>query len=107
MAGFVDGNKGDVSSGCTVPTDGSHCPRDFPGRFDPPSEGGSLGVFLVENAGEILNPSRLTQGITRSIYYNLSRQKRELANLQILPVSPAYTKSLIPSLTKSVRRPAE
>ena len=57
MASFVDGNKSDVSSGCTVPTDGSHCPRDFPGRFDPPSEGGSLGVLLVENTGEILNPS--------------------------------------------------
>lgn len=57
MASFVDGNKSDVSSGFTVPTDSSHCPRDFPGRFDPPSDGGSLGVLLVENAGEILDPS--------------------------------------------------
>jgi len=57
MASFVDGDKGDVSSGCVITTDGSHCSRDFPGRFDPPRKGGSLGVLLVENAGELLDPS--------------------------------------------------
>ena len=57
MTSFLDGNKCDVSSGRAITTGGSHCPRDSPGRVDPPSKGGTLGVLLVENAGEFLDPS--------------------------------------------------
>lgn len=57
MTSFVNGNKGDVPSGCPIPADGSHCPCDSPSRPDPPRKGGGLGVLLEENAGEPLDPS--------------------------------------------------
>ena len=60
MASFVDGNKGDVSGSRAIPADSPHCSRDFPGRPDPPGEGGILGILLMENAGEPFDPSRLT-----------------------------------------------
>lgn len=57
MAGFVDGNEGDVSCGCAISTDGPHHPCDFPGRLDPPQGGGGMDILREENAGEFFNPS--------------------------------------------------
>ena len=72
MAGFVDRNKSDVPGSCTMPADRPHCSRKLPSRLDPPSNGRSLAVFMVENARELFNPSRLTQGVAGGICQNLS-----------------------------------
>ena len=107
MSSFVDRNKGDVSSGCTITTNGSDRTYDSPSRSYPPGKGRGLSVLLMENAREPLNPSRLTQSITSGVYKSVNQRTEAPGMSLLLPVSPAYTKSLIPSSTKSVRRPAE
>ena len=57
VASFVDDNKGYVPGSCAIPANGPYCSRDFSSRPDPPRTGGSLGILLMENAGEPFDPS--------------------------------------------------
>jgi hypothetical protein len=89
VSGFMDCNKGDISSSYTITTDGSDCTRDFPCRSDHPSPGGGLSVFPIKNTREPLNPSRLTQGIASRIYKSVNQWMETPGMSLLLPVSPA------------------
>jgi hypothetical protein len=67
VASFVDGDEGDISRSRTITTNGSDCPRDIPGGWNSPNEGRGLGILLMKNIGELLDPPGLAQGVTSTI----------------------------------------